>query len=66
MIHSSAYPFLPGLVLGFFVGMVLCYGQDYFLSLLRKRWNGTTLFARYSWARTVGIVLGLTAFAFNR
>lgn len=71
MIYSSAYPFLPGLVLGFFVGMVLCfhyvrrYGENYFLSLLRKRWNGTTLFARYSWARTLGIVLGLTAFALN-
>ena len=71
MIYSSAYPFLPGLVLGFFVGMVLCfhyvrhYGEDYFHSLLRKRWNGTTLFARYSWARTLGIVLGLIAFAFN-
>lgn len=63
MLDSVAYPFLPGMVVGLFCGMVLCfhlikgYGTHYLIGSLRKTWNGISLGAWYSKANIMGSVL---------
>lgn len=71
MVYSTAYPFFPGLVLGLFCGMVLCFhvarrrGTSHLVGLLRMSWNRIPLYKYYSWAKGIGIMLGLSAFVFN-
>lgn len=71
MLDSVAYPFLPGMVVGLFCGMVLCfhlikgYGTHYLIGSLRKTWNGISLGAWYSKANIMGLSFGLLALAFN-